>query len=74
MDLQLETRQEGEVAVVAAAGEVDVFTAPGLDAAISAELSAGRPRIVVDLTGGFADRHRTKPFGAQTLASIFSTT
>ena len=51
MDLQLETRQEGEVAVVAAAGEVDVFTAPGLDAAISAELGAGRSRIVVDLTG-----------------------
>ena len=51
MDLQLETRQEGEVAVVAAAGEVDVFTAPGLDAAISAELAAGHPRLVVDLTG-----------------------
>ena len=51
MDLQLETRQEGEVAVVAAAGEVDVFTAPGLDAAISAGLAAGHPRLVVDLTG-----------------------
>ena len=51
MDLQLETRQEGEVEVVAAAGEVDVFTAPGLDAAISAGLAAGHPRLVVDLTG-----------------------
>jgi CubicO group peptidase (beta-lactamase class C family) len=30
--------------------------------------------IVIDLTGGFADRHRTRPFGPQTLASIFSTT
>ena len=30
--------------------------------------------IVIDLTGGFADRHRTKPFGPRTLASIFSTT
>jgi CubicO group peptidase (beta-lactamase class C family) len=30
--------------------------------------------IVIDLTGGFADRHRTKPFGPTTLASIFSTT
>lgn len=30
--------------------------------------------IVVDLAGGFADRHRTKPFGADTLASVFSTT
>ena len=30
--------------------------------------------IVIDLAGGFADRHRTRPFGADTLASIFSTT
>lgn len=31
-------------------------------------------QIVIDLTGGFADRHRTRPFAADTLASIFSTT
>ncbi len=30
--------------------------------------------IVIDLAGGFADRHRTKTFGADTLASVFSTT
>lgn len=51
MDLQVETRTEGDVAVVTASGEVDVFTAPGLDAAIDAELADGRTRLVIDLTG-----------------------
>jgi anti-sigma B factor antagonist len=50
MDLQLETRQEGDVAVIAAAGEVDVFTAPGLDSEITAQLADGRTRLVVDLS------------------------
>ena len=50
MDLHLETRQEGDVAVVAASGEVDVFTAPGLDAAITDELAAGHVRLVIDLS------------------------
>jgi CubicO group peptidase (beta-lactamase class C family) len=39
----------------------------GLSLAIDGE-------IVIDLAGGFADRHRTKPFSADTLVSIFSTT
>ena len=51
MDLQVETRHDGDVAVVAASGEVDVFTAPGLDAELSALLSDGHTRLVVDLTG-----------------------
>ena len=51
MDLQVQTRQEGSAAVIAAVGEVDVFTAPGLDAAIEAELEAGHTQLVVDLTG-----------------------
>ena len=51
MDLQVQTRHEGEVAVVAATGEVDVFTAPGLDAEITALLDQGSSRLVVDLSG-----------------------
>jgi anti-sigma B factor antagonist len=51
MDLQVETRHEGEVAVVAATGEVDVFTAPALDGEITALLEQGRSRLVVDLSG-----------------------
>ena len=51
MDLQVETRHEGDVAVVAATGEVDVFTAPGLDTEITALLEQGTSRLVVDLSG-----------------------
>ena len=51
MELQLTTRHEGDVAIVGAQGEVDVFTAPGLDAELDALVSGGNPRLVVDLTG-----------------------
>jgi anti-sigma B factor antagonist len=51
MDLKVETRHEGDVAVVAATGEVDVFTAPGLDAEITALLEQGSSQLVVDLSG-----------------------
>jgi anti-sigma B factor antagonist len=36
--------------VVAVAGEIDLFTAPELKAALSEAVEAGRSRIVVDLT------------------------
>jgi anti-sigma B factor antagonist len=51
MDLQVQTRQEGEVAVLAASGEVDVYTAPDLDRAITETLGDGRSRLVIDLSG-----------------------
>jgi len=51
MDLQVETRHEGDTAVVAATGEVDVYTAPALDAEITGLLQGGSSRLVVDLTG-----------------------
>ncbi|MGB8022121.1 MAG: STAS domain-containing protein [Candidatus Nanopelagicales bacterium] len=50
MDLQLATRSEGDVVVVSASGEVDVFTAPGLDAALVGQLDAGASRLVIDLS------------------------
>lgn len=51
MELQLTTRHEGDVAIVDAQGEVDVFTAPGLDAELDALVSGGSSRLVVDLSG-----------------------
>ena len=42
--------------VIAVRGEVDLFTAPDLKAAIGAAVSEGRVRVVVDLTD-HADRH-----------------
>jgi anti-sigma B factor antagonist len=50
MELQLATRHEGDVAVVSALGEVDVFSAPGLDAELDAQIAAGNARLVVDLS------------------------
>ena len=50
MDLKVDTRNEGDVAVLAASGEVDVFTAPDLDRAIEAQLAEGRSQLVVDLS------------------------
>lgn len=51
MDLVLQTRQEGGATVVTAAGEIDVFTAPDLDEALTAVLSRGATKIVMDLSG-----------------------
>jgi anti-sigma B factor antagonist len=50
MELQLATRHEGDVSVVSARGEVDVFTAPGLDTELDALIAAGSARLVVDLS------------------------
>jgi anti-sigma B factor antagonist len=50
MDLKVSTRQEADRSILSATGEVDVFTAPTLDEAISAELAEQRVRLVVDLT------------------------
>ncbi|MCU0301054.1 MAG: STAS domain-containing protein [Candidatus Nanopelagicales bacterium] len=51
MDLQVQTRQEGDVAVLAASGEVDVYTAPDLDRALGETLAEGRAHLVIDLSG-----------------------
>jgi anti-sigma B factor antagonist len=50
MELQLATRHEGAVAVVSVMGEVDVFSAPGLDSELDALIAAGSSRLVVDLS------------------------
>jgi anti-sigma B factor antagonist len=50
MELQLATRHEGAVSVVSARGEVDVFTAPGLDTELDSLIAAGNSRLVVDLS------------------------
>lgn len=50
MDLKVDTRSEGDLAVLTVSGEVDVFTAPDLDRAIAAQLAEGRTRLVIDLS------------------------
>ena len=51
MDLSVSTRVEDGRTIVAAVGEVDVYTAPVLDEALSTAVSGGATRLVVDLSG-----------------------
>ena len=51
VDLDVSTREQDGCTVVAATGEVDVFTAPVLDEALSAAVGAGATCLVVDLSG-----------------------
>jgi anti-sigma B factor antagonist len=51
VDLTLNTRTQGEHTVLEVAGEVDVYTAPGLRDRISDLLDGGQHRLVVDLGG-----------------------
>ena len=50
VDLDVSTREEGGRVVVVAIGEVDVFTAPQLDAELSRLTADGRTELVVDLS------------------------
>lgn len=50
MDLDVSTREESGRVVVAAIGEVDVYTAPQLDAELSRLTGEGRTDLVVDLS------------------------
>jgi anti-sigma B factor antagonist len=50
VDLDVSTRDEGGRVVVAAIGEVDVFTAPALDAELYRLIEDGKSAIVVDLS------------------------
>ena len=45
------TRPESDCTVVSAVGEVDVFTAPSLDEALSEVISGGSTCLIVDLSG-----------------------
>jgi anti-sigma B factor antagonist len=50
VDLDVSTREEAGRVVVVAIGEVDVFTAPLLDAELSRLTADGRTDLVVDLS------------------------
>jgi anti-sigma B factor antagonist len=50
VDLDVSTREEGGHVVVVAIGEVDVFTAPTLDAELGRLIADGRTDLVVDLS------------------------
>jgi anti-sigma B factor antagonist len=51
VDLTLNTRTQGEHTVLEVAGEVDVYTAPGLRDRVSDLLDGGQHQIVIDLGG-----------------------
>ncbi len=51
MELILTTRHDGDSTIVGAQGEVDVFSAPQLDAELSSLVADGYARLVVDLSG-----------------------
>jgi anti-sigma B factor antagonist len=51
VDLQVSTREESGRTVVAATGEVDVYTAPTLDDELTRATAAGVTSLVVDLSG-----------------------
>lgn len=50
MELVVDHRTEGDFTVLDVHGEVDVYSAPALDGHITSTISAGQPRIVVNLT------------------------
>jgi anti-sigma B factor antagonist len=50
VDLDVSSRDEGRFVVVAAIGEVDVFTAPILDTELTRLVSDGKADLVVDLS------------------------
>lgn len=49
MELSVTTSRQGDVTVVSVAGEVDVYTAAQLRAALDEEVAADRVQLVVDL-------------------------
>lgn len=49
MELDLTTREESGVSIVAVSGEVDIYTASSLDERLSALVAEGHTRIVVDM-------------------------
>lgn len=49
MELSVTTSRQGDVTVVSVAGEVDVYTAAQLRAALDEEVAAERVQLVVDL-------------------------
>ncbi|MCB0918691.1 MAG: STAS domain-containing protein [Actinobacteria bacterium] len=51
MELDVAVRQEGDFAVVAVAGELDVYTAPKLEKVLTELIAGGSVNVVVDLGG-----------------------
>jgi len=57
VELKVSSQPQGDQVIVTASGEIDLYTAPALQAELAAVLGGGHPvRVVVDLSGvGFCD-------------------
>lgn len=56
MDFQVDIHRDGDIGVLGVRGEVDVYTAPKLKAAVVETMEGGCVRLVVDLSEvGFMD-------------------
>lgn len=52
MELKVSSQPQGDQVIVTASGEIDLYTAPALQAELAAVLGGGHPvRVVVDLSG-----------------------
>ena len=51
MELKVTTTSQGDHTVVSATGEIDLYTAPRLQAALMAALSGNPARLIVDMSG-----------------------
>lgn len=52
MELKVSSQPRGDQVIVTASGEIDLYTAPALQAELAAVLGGGHPvRVVVDLSG-----------------------
>ena len=51
MELKVTTRSQGDHTVISVAGEIDLYTAPKLQAELAAALTADPARLIVDMSG-----------------------
>lgn len=86
MELKVSTRTQGDHKVMGLTGEIDLYTAPGLQSELMAALGDGHVRLVIDMSGvDFCDstginvllaahRHASDHGGEMQLAGLGSAT
>lgn len=51
VELKVSTRTQGDHTIMSVTGEIDLYTAPGLQSELMTALSAGQVRLIVDMSG-----------------------